>query len=129
MSALRINIFDEKTPDSLVNSKGMTGLDPHVDVLKGSKNCLFFHDMQNRHHNISLCIDDKNTTSQILDTYSFYQKCFGNVGKVLSAGDSLEKLLNTLNNPDQDLYKIPNFKNALTESLTATGVFLFIFFY
>ena len=129
MSALRINIFDQKTPDSLVNSKAMPGLNPHVDVLKGSKNCLFFSDLQNRHHNISLCIEDKNTTAQILDTFAYYQTCFGNVGKVLSKGDSLEKLLNTLNNPEQDLYKIPNFKIALTESLKETGVFFYLFFF
>merc|ERR1712166_938359 len=43
-------------------------------------------------------------TAQILDTFAYYQTCFGNVGK--------------------DLYKIPNFKIALTESLKQTGFFV-----
>jgi len=128
MSALRINIFDKKNADSLVNSKSMAGLSNHVDVLKGSKNCLFFHDSNNRHHNISMCIDNKNTTNQILDTFDFFTKCSVSVVKSLSKTNSLEILLNTLNDPEQDLYKIPNFKRALTDSLKSKGVNKFIYF-
>lgn len=109
--------------DSLVNSKSMAGLDHHIDVLKGSKDCLFFHDMNNNLRNISVCISDKNTTNQILDAFTYLQKCSNYKGsRGMSKEETLERLLNTLDNPDQDVYKLPNFKRALKESLTEKGV-------
>lgn len=128
MSALRINIFDKKNADSLVNSKRVPGLSHKVDVLKGSKNCLFFQDTKNRQRNISMCIEDKNTTAQILDAFEYFHKCSDLIGKSLSEEDSLEQLLNTLDNPTQEEYKIPNFKRALTDSLTQKGVKYFFYF-
>jgi hypothetical protein len=127
MNAFRINIFDQKSPDSFVNSIGLKGLNKTVDVLKGSKNCLFFSDINDRHLNLSMCIDDKNTTNQILHAYEFYLECSRNdVVKTLSEQDSLEKILNDINNPNQVIYKIPKFRKALINSLTMKGVFYFI---
>jgi len=124
MSALRINIFDSMDANSLVNSKRVPGLSHRVNVLKGSANCLFFQDSKNRQRNISMCIEDKNTTAHILDAFAFFHKCSELVVRSLSEEDSLEKLLNTLDNPKQEEYKIPNFKRALAESLTEKGFFV-----
>lgn len=121
MNAIRINIFDDKKPDSLVNSKRIPGLSTRVNILPGSKNCLFFQDSKTKSRNISMCIEDKNMTQQILRAYDFFHECSELVSKQVSEEDSLEKLLNTLDNPTQTVYKIPNFKRALTESLQESG--------
>jgi len=128
LTPIRINIFDELNPNSLIKTTKMAGLDHHVEILKGSLNCLFFHAEENRRHNISMCIEDKNTTNQILEAYNFYSKCASKPSNLHSKIDALEKLLNTLNDPSQKEYKIPNFKRALAENLTGKGVnFIFNF--
>ncbi len=125
INGLRINIFDQKNPDSFVNSIGLNGLNKKVEVLQGSKNCLLFSKKLDRHQNISMCIDDKNTTNQILETFEYYLECSRTPKlKTLSEEDSLEKLLNLLNSPTQNLYKIPTFRKALIDSLSIKGVFL-----
>lgn len=121
INPLRINVFDEMNADSLVNSLGMPGLDEHADILKGSLNCIFFHDEVKRHHNVSMCIDDKNTTNQVIEAYEFFRKCSPKKQELLSKIDNLEILVNTLSNPSQNEYKIPNFKRALAEDLKENG--------
>ena len=91
-------------------------------ILKGSLNCVFFHDEVKMHHNVSMCIEDKNTTNQIIEAYEFFSKCSPRKNDILSKIDKLETLVNTLSNPDQDVYKIDNFKRALSEDLTGKGV-------
>ena len=122
INPLRINIFDELNADSLINSMGMNGLEEHVNILKGSQNCLFFHEEVNRKHNITMCIDDKNTTHQMIEAFEFFSKCSPQKKNLLSKIDSLEILVNTLSNPKQKEYAIPNFKRAIADELTEQGV-------
>lgn len=129
MNPIRINVFDQMNAASLLKSIRMPGLDWDLNILSGSLNCLFFHDEVKRHHNVSMCIDDKNTTNQIKEAYNFFRKCENTNKKLRSKIDDLEILVNTLSNPKQEEYKIPDFKRQLAEKLTEEGVIILIYMF
>jgi hypothetical protein len=124
LSALTLNVFDKNNANALNKSLNMKGISLDINVLKGSLNCQFFHQENKKHHNISMCIEDKNTTAQILSAFNFFHKCASHGDRSPSSQEVLEVLLNTLNNPNQTEYIIPSFKKSLNEDLTARGFFV-----
>lgn len=121
LGPLRLNIFEKYDIDSLINSLNMQRLNRELKILKGSLNCLFFHERKYFFHNATICIENREILEQIKKAFLYYKDCIP-VNYKKSNVEELETLLNVLNTPDQVEYKLTKFKRALAEDLTQKGV-------